>query len=284
MSAPQPQGHLIAMPRTPYNPSLTRPVRIAGVNWVGLKTLYAKEVRRFMNVPTQTLFGPVITAVLFMMVFAVAVGERAGLGAGGSFVQFLAPGLVMMTVLQNAFANTSSSITSAKVQGNIVDLLMPPLGPGELLAAMVAAAVTRGVLVAAVCIATFWFFDAIIMPPDLVMAGLFLFLGAGVMAMAGLIAGIWARKFDHLSAITNFVVQPLAFLSGTFYSIDRLPAPFDTIAGLNPFFMIIDGFRYGMTGLVDGHLPTSVLVTLAVTIILAVLCYKILASGFRLKS
>ena len=273
-----------AMPRTPYNPSLRRPIRISGVNWVGLQTLYLKEVRRFMNVPTQTLLGPVVTAVLFMMVFAVAVGERAGLGAGNSFVQFLTPGLVMMTVLQNAFANTSSSITSAKVQGNIVDVLMPPLGPGELLTAMVAAAITRGVLVASVCVATFWFFDAIILPPDLLMAGLFLLLGASVMAMAGLIAGIWARKFDHLSAITNFMVQPLAFLSGTFYSIDRLPAPFDTIAGLNPFFMIIDGFRYGMTGLVEGHLLTSVLVTLTINFCLAVLCYRILCSGFRLKS
>ena len=272
------------MPRTPYNASLRRPVRISGVNWVGLQTLYLKEVRRFMNVPTQTLLGPVVTAVLFMMVFAVAVGERAGLGAGNSFVQFLAPGLVMMTVLQNAFANTSSSITSAKVQGNIVDLLMPPLGPGELLTAMVAASITRGVLVAAVCVATFWFFDAIILPLDLFMAGLFLLLGAAVMAMAGLIAGIWARKFDHLSAITSFVVQPLAFLSGTFYSIDRLPAPFDTIAGLNPFFMIIDGFRYGMTGLVEGHLLTSVLVTLTINFCLVVLCYRILSSGFRLKS
>ena len=272
------------MPRTPYNPDLTRPVRISGVNGVGLKTLYLKEVHRFMNVPTQTLFGPVVTAALFMMVFAVAVGDRAGLGSGASFVTFLAPGLVMMTVLQNAFANTSSSITSAKVQGNIVDLLMPPLGPGELLAAMVAAAVTRGVLVAVVCIATFWFFDAIILPPDILLAGVFLLLGAGIMSMAGLIAGIWARKFDHLSAITNFVVQPLAFLSGTFYSIERLPSPFDTIAGLNPFFMIIDGFRYGMTGLAEGHLLTSLLVTIGINLVLGVLCYRILASGFRLKS
>ena len=128
------------MQRSPYKSSLVRPVRISGVNWIGVKTLYRKEVQRFLNVPTQTLLGPVVTAVLFMVVFAVAVGERAGLGSGTNFVQFLAPGLIMMTVLQNAFANTSSSITSAKVQGNIVDLLMPPLGPGEILAAMVAAA------------------------------------------------------------------------------------------------------------------------------------------------
>ena len=132
------------MARSPYKSSLVRPVRITGVNWIGVKTLYFKEVQRFLNVPTQTLLGPVVTATLFMMIFAVAVGERAGLETGINFIQFLAPGLVMMTVLQNAFANTSSSITSAKVQGNIVDLLMPPLGPGEILTSMVAAAVTRG--------------------------------------------------------------------------------------------------------------------------------------------
>ncbi|MEC7190325.1 MAG: ABC transporter permease [Pseudomonadota bacterium] len=272
------------MVRSPYKSSFVRPVRISGVNWIGVKTLYFKEVHRFLNVPTQTLLGPVVTAVLFMMIFSVVVGERVGLGPGTNFIQFLAPGLVMMTVLQNSFANTSSSITSAKVQGNIVDLLMPPLGPGEILTAMVAAAVTRGVLVAFVCIATFWFFDAIIPPPSLLTALLFLLLGAAVMAMAGLIAGVWAQKFEHLSAITNFIVQPLAFLSGTFYSIGRLPAPFDTIAGLNPFFMIIDGFRYGMTGLLESYLGTSFMVVAGMTVFLAIICFRLLASGFRLKS
>jgi ABC-2 type transport system permease protein len=272
------------MLRNPYKQSLIRPICISGLNWIGVKTLYLKEVQRFLNVPTQTLLGPVVTAVLFMMVFAVAVGERAGLGPGANFVQFLAPGLVMMTVLQNSFANTSSSITSAKVQGNIVDLLMPPLGPGEILTAMVAAAVTRGVLVAFVCIATFWFFDAIILPPSLLTAILFLFFGAAVMAMAGLVAGIWAQKYDHLSAVTNFIIQPLAFLSGTFYSIERLPAPFDTIAGLNPFFMIIDGFRYGMTGLLESDLRTSVMVVTGMTFCFVLICFRLLASGFRLKS
>ena len=144
-----------------------------------MKTLYLKEVHRFLNVPTQTLLGPVVTAVLFMMIFSVVVGERVRLGPGTNFIQFLAPGLVMMTVLQNAFANTSSSITSAKVQGNIVDLLMPPLGPGEILTAMVAAAVTRGVLVAFVCIATFWFFDAVILPVSAHSCAVLTFRGSG---------------------------------------------------------------------------------------------------------
>ena len=152
------------MPRTPYNPSLRRPVHISGVNWVGLQTLYLKEVRRFMNVPTQTLLGPVVTAVLFMMVFAVAVGERAGLGAGNSFVQFLAPGLVMMTVLQNAFANSSSSLVVSKVQGNIVDLLMPPIGPGELLVGLAVGGMTRGIAVGLVAALVLGIFGGLSLP------------------------------------------------------------------------------------------------------------------------
>ncbi len=269
----------VQTPRLPI-----RPVRIGVVNWTGLSTLYFKEVKRFLKVSIQTLFGPVVTAVLFMMVFAVAVGERAGLGSGTSFVTFLAPGLVMMTVLQNAFANSSSSLTSAKVQGNIVDLLMPPLGPGEVLVAMIGGALTRCVLTAVICIITFMFFDAVMLPPHPLIALFFLLGGACAMAMAGVIAGIWARKFDQLSAITSFVVTPLAFLSGTFYSVHRLPAPFDVIAAANPVFMIIDGFRYGMTGLVDSHILVSAGVIVFVNLLLFAICYTILATGFWLKS
>lgn len=239
---------------------------------------------RFLKVPVQTLFGPVMTATLFMMVFAVAVGERIEVGNFDNFVQFLAPGLIMMAVLQNAFANTSSSLTSAKVQGNIVDLLMPPLGPSEILVALIGGTLTRGVLTALICMAAFSFFSAIIMPPHIFIACGFLISGSIAMGFAGIIAGIWARKFDQLSAITSFVIQPLAFLSGTFYSIQRLPAPFDFIAHLNPVFMVIDGFRYGMTGVADGNILVSAIVLTAVNILLFICCYIILASGFRLKS
>jgi ABC-2 type transport system permease protein len=266
------------------SPAPVRPILVGRINWTGLGTLYVKEVMRFLKVPVQTLFGPVMTATLFMMVFAVAVGERIDLGNFDNFVQFLAPGLIMMAVLQNAFANTSSSLTSAKVQGNIVDLLLPPLGPAEILCALLGGTLTRGVLTALICVLTFSLFNAIILPPHFIIACGFLIAGSLAMGFAGIIAGIWARKFDQLSAITSFVIQPLAFLSGTFYSVHRLPEPFDVIAQLNPVFMVIDGFRYGMTGIADANIFISALVLLTLNILLFICCYIILATGFRLKS
>lgn len=266
------------------SPAPVRPILVGRINWTGLGTLYVKEVMRFLKVPVQTLFGPVMTATLFMMVFAVAVGERIDLGNFDNFVQFLAPGLIMMAVLQNAFANTSSSLTSAKVQGNIVDLLLPPLGPAEILCALLGGTLTRGVLTALICVLTFSLFNAIILPPHFLIACGFLIAGSLAMGFAGIIAGIWARKFDQLSAITSFVIQPLAFLSGTFYSVHRLPEPFDVIAQLNPVFMVIDGFRYGMTGIADANIFISALVLLTLNILLFICCYIILATGFRLKS
>ena len=275
-----------AKPKTSIetSPLVVRPISVGAVNWIGISTLYVKEVMRFLKVPVQTLFGPAMTATLFMMVFAVAVGERISLGNFDNFIQFLAPGLIMMAVLQNAFANTSSSLTSAKVQGNIVDLLMPPLGPNEIICALLGGTVTRGVLTALICVVAFSFFSAIIMPPHFLVACGFLIAGSLAMGFAGIIAGIWARKFDQLSAITSFVIQPLAFLSGTFYSVHRLPEPFDLIAQINPVFMVIDGFRYGMTGVADGNILVSAAVLTILNILLFICCYIILATGFRLKS
>lgn len=265
-------------------PDAIRPIQMGLVNWIGLQTLYIKEVLRFMKVSVQTLLGPAITATLFMMVFAVAFGERAGLGNNDNYVQFLAPGLIMMIVLQNAFANTSSSLISAKLQGNIVDLLMPPLGAGEIIVAMLGGALTRCILISLICVIIFILFDAIILPPHPLLAIFFLVSGATAMALSGMIAGIWVRKFDQLSAITNFVIQPLTFLSGTFYSIQRLPTPFDTIASYNPVFIIIDGFRYGMTGLLDSHILVGICLLSGVNVLLFIICYYILATGFRLKN
>ena len=245
---------------------LIRPLRIRYVNWIGLRTLYVKEVQRYFKVIMQTLLAPVITAALFMLVFSVAIGGRVSPVDGVGFIEFLAPGLVMMGVLQNAFANTSSSLVIGKMQGNIVDLLMPPLGPGEVLAAMVAAGVTRGLSV------------------GLVTALVLGVLGSCFMALLGMIAGMWAIKHDSLAAITNFIVQPLAFLSGTFYSVDRLPAPFDMIASINPVFMAIDGFRYAMIGISDRPYVTSMIILLLLNAIVSVLCYHLLARGWRLKS
>ena len=264
--------------------SLLRPVHIATVNWVGLGTLYRREVQRFLKIAMQSLAAPVITSVLFLMVFSVAIGERASFAGDVDFVTFLVPGLVMMNVLQNAFANTSSSLVVAKVQGNIVDLLVPPLGPGELLFGLAVAGMTRGLFVGIVTALVLIVFGGGAMPPHPLIALGFLILGAFAMSFAGIIAGIWANKFDELAAITNFVVQPLTFLSGTFYSVDLLPAPFDVIASLNPVFYTIDGFRFGMIGIADRPLFTGLVCLLAVNVALANLCYKALHSGYRLKS
>ena len=264
--------------------TLLRPIQIKSLNVIGITTLYQKEVQRFMKVAMQALCAPVVTAMLFMMVFLVALGDRAAPYEGIRFAAFLAPGLIMMAVLQNAFANTSSSFVIGKVQGNIVDILMPPLGPGEVLTAMVCAGITRGVLVGCACAITLIFLGGLGMPAAPFIAVIFLVLGAVLMSFAGVLAGIWAQKFDSLAAITNFIIQPLAFLSGTFYSVHALPAPFDVIAASNPVFMVIDGFRYGMIGQADGSLLFGGSILLALNITLAIVCFYILKSGYRLKS
>ena len=261
-----------------------RPVQIGTVNWVGLWTLYVREVHRFAKVGMQTVIAPVITSMLFLMVFAVAVGDRAQLAGDVDFVSFLVPGLVMMSVLQNAFANSSSSLVVSKVQGNIVDLLMPPLGSGELLLGLAAGAMTRGIAVGLVAAVVLGVFAGIGIPASPLTAIAFLALGSLAMAFAGILAGVWANKFDEMAAITNFVIQPLAFLSGTFYSVERLPAPFDVVATLNPVFYAIDGFRYGLIGLGDRPLITGVVALTLVNGLLGWLCYRVLASGYRLKS
>ncbi|MDB2390426.1 ABC transporter permease [Alphaproteobacteria bacterium] len=263
---------------------IMRPVKIGKINAIGMYTLYLREVRRFVKILMQTLIAPVMTSVLFLMVFVVAVGDRANLGAGVDFVTFLTPGLVMMNLLQNAFANTSSSLVVGKVQGTIVDVLMPPLGAGEVLAAMSLAGVTRGVMVGAVTAIALLLLGGGTLPNAPFTALLFMFLGALVMAFAGILAGIWANKFDEMAAITNFVIQPLAFLSGTFYSINRLPAPFDTIAAMNPVFYAIDGFRFGMIGVADRPILTGILCLVGLNLVLGIVCYRALKSGYRLKS
>ena len=273
-----------AAPRSSSAHELRRPVYIGPVNWVGLGMLYQREVQRFLKIATQTLAAPVITSILFLMVFSVAIGERASFAGDIDFVTFLVPGLVMMNVLQNAFANSSSSLVVSKVQGNIVDLLMPPLGPGELLFGLAAAGMTRGLCVGIVTAFTLVILGGGTLPPYPMMAIGFLILGAFALSFAGILAGIWANKFDELAAITNFVVQPLTFLSGTFYSVDRLPAPFDMIASLNPVFYAIDGFRYGMIGVADRPLMTGFYCLVMVNVVLVIICYKALRSGYRLKS
>jgi ABC-2 type transport system permease protein len=253
------------------------------LNLIGLWTLYRKEVWRFLKVPGQTLAAPVVTALIFMLVFAVALGRGGRMVGGVPFLQFVAPGLIMMAIIQNAFANTSSSILIAKIQGNIVDVLMPPFRPGELLAGILAGGITRGLAVAlAVGLAMLLAAD---LWPAHWWAILFFALGGSLMmALLGMIGGIWAEKFDQMAAVTNFVIMPLSFLSGTFYSVEQLPAAARLIAHLNPFFYLIDGLRFGFIGHADGSLAIGIAVTLLVNAVLWLAAYRMLATGYRLKA
>ena len=256
--------------------------RFGRVNWLGLATLVEREIRRFMNVWSQTIMAPLINAGLFLMIFVIAVGPDRGPVMGVPFVTFIAPGILTMTVIQNAFANTSSSLASAKVQGNIVDTLMPPLSAAELVAGYIAGAVARGLLVAAViALGVFVFLDVGIRSPLWVLA--FTVLGSVFMGGLGLIAGIYANKFDQLAAISNFVVTPLAFLSGTFYALEAMPPVLQALSHANPFFYVIDGVRYGMLGVSDSPPWRGLAVVAFSAAAVSALCWRWFARGYRLK-
>ena len=263
--------------------SIPQPRPIGLVNWLGMWTLYKKEVRRFIKVSFQTIFAPVTTSLLFMIVFSIAIGSQRGEIMGVPFTSFLAPGLVMLGVLNNGFANSSSSLIVAKMQGNTWDFLMPPLSPAEVCAAFIGGAMTRGILVGlATAIGIALFVD---MSITHLWAVLYFGLSAALMmATIGVIAGIWAEKFDHLSVITNFVIMPLAFLSGTFYSVEILPGIFYTISHVNPVFFLIDGFRFGFIGAHDSNLLVGAVVIFVINLVLVFSCYALLRSGWRLKS
>jgi ABC-2 type transport system permease protein len=253
------------------------------VNWLGLWTLYVREVHRFLKVSMQTVFAPVVTTLIFLGVFLLALGGQGRSIGGVPFVQFLAPGLVMMAITQNAFANTTSSIMIAKMQGNIIDLLMPPLTAAEITLGLALGGLTRGLAVGIVVTAAIAIFVPIQLASPL--AALFYASAASLMlSVLGVIGGIWADKFDHLAAITNFVVTPLAFLSGTFYSIEQLPPLWHKIALCNPFFYMIDGFRYGLTGRAEASLVIGALVLVAVNAGLLGLTYAMVARGYKLKA
>jgi len=257
--------------------------RIGSINWLGVWTLYKKEVHRFCKVFGQTVLSPVITTVLFMTIFTVALGGSRRYTGDISFELFLAPGLIMMAVLQNAFANTISSLMTAKMQGNIVDLLLAPIGPGEMTLAFTMAAATRAALVSVfVTSAMFLFVDLKI---SHIWALFYYAISAAIMlALLGIIAGIWAEKWEQSSSITNFVIVPLSFLSGTFYSIDRLPGIWHDISQLNPFFYLIDGFRYGIINHADGNLLIGVIYIAILNGILGFVCYRMFSSGYKLRS
>ncbi|AAV94262.1 ABC transporter permease [Ruegeria pomeroyi] len=257
--------------------------RFGRVNWLGLYTLAAREVMRFLVVWTQTLLAPLVTAGLFMMIFSLAVGSGRGAVMGVPFLTFLAPGILMMTVIQNAFANTSSSVVISKVQGNIVDTLMPPLSALELLLGYLAGAVVRGLLVA-VAIAAALVLVLGIVPAHPLLALGFVVLGAGFMGALGLVAGIYANKFDQMAAITNFIVTPLAFLSGTFYSVEALPPLLERLTHANPVFYLIDGLRFAVIGVSDSPPALGLTVCLGATGAVCLLAWVLLKRGYRLKA
>lgn len=258
------------------------PRRLGTINWLGFWTLYLKEVRRFLKVFTQTLVSPLVTTLLFLAIFTLALGRSVQQIGGVSYAGFLFPGLVMMSMVQNAFANTSSSLIIAKIQGNIVDLLMPPLRPVELALALTLGGLTRGIAVGLVSISAV----SLLLPIHVHDWAFVIFNAIAaclLLSLIGVLAGLWADKFDQMAAVTNFVIQPLSFLSGAFYSTQRLPDFWRWVAHLNPFFYMIDGFRYGFIGHADGSLLAGVVVLTSADVLLGLLLWRLLATGYKLR-
>ncbi|MBX2834661.1 MAG: ABC transporter permease [Micavibrio sp.] len=259
------------------------PREIGTINIVGLKTLIKKEVGRFLAVYMQTIIAPVVTTLLYYTIFALAFGGVAREVDGVPFLQFLAPGLVMMTMVQNAFANTSSSIVIAKVQGNIVDVLLPPLSPLELYIGFTTGSVIRGLTVGTVTSIVMSFFVPMHIESAFNVIA-FALMGTMMLGSLGLAGGIWSQKFDHIAAVTNFIVTPLTFLSGTFYSVNTLPEFWRGLATYNPFFYMIDGFRSGFIELHDSNTMIGLCALAVINAALGFLCYWMLKTGYKIKS
>ena len=248
----------------------------------GFPTLLRKEVKRFYKVAFQTVAAPVLTAVLYLMIFGHVLEDKVQMYGHLSYTAFLVPGLVMMSLLQNAFANTSSSLIQSKITGNLVFVLLAPLTNFEFYAAYVLAAVFRGVVVGCgVFLITAWFVEPSFAYPLWIVV--FAFLGAAILGSMGLVAGIWADKFDQLAAFQNFLIMPATMLSGVFYSIHTLPPVWQTVSHLNPFFYMIDGFRYGFFGISDVSPWMSLVVVGGFFIVVSVAALRMLQTGYKLR-
>jgi ABC-2 type transport system permease protein len=248
----------------------------------GFRTLFYKEILRFWKVSFQTVLAPVITALLYLTIFGHALRDHVQVYPGVGYTSFLIPGLVMMSVLQNAFANSSSSLIQSKITGNLVFVLLPPLSHWEMYGAYVLASVVRGLAVGfGVFIVTIWFIPVSFTAPLFIVG--FAVLGSAILGTLGLIAGIWAEKFDQLAAFQNFLIMPLTFLSGVFYSTHTLPGLWREVSRLNPFFYMIDGFRYGFFGMSDINPLVSLAIVGGFFVVLAVLAMRMLASGYKLR-
>ena len=249
---------------------------------IGFLTLLYKEFLRFWKVGFQTIAAPIVSTLLYLLVFYHVLEAQVEVYPNVAYTVFLIPGLVMMAVIQNAFANASSSMIQSKVSGNIVFILLSPLSYREIFFAYILASIARGLLVGAgVYIIAMFFFDIPIRLP--IWALLFVVMGSGLLGALGVIAGIWAEKFDQLAAFQNFIIMPLTFLSGVFYSIHSLPSIWQTLSHLNPFFYMIDGFRYGFFGVSDISPYVSFAVVAACFIIVSMLAIQVLKSGYKLR-
>ena len=257
--------------------------RFGLINWVGAWTLYKKEVLRFLIVWIQTIFSPLISSLLFLLVLSLAIGADRGDILGVPFITFLAPGLISMQVIQQSFSHSSSSFMIGKIQGNILDLLYAPLSAAEVTVSISLAAVTRSVMIAAVSIIVFKLIIKIEITNYLLLV-IFTLLSSFILGNIGIIAGLWAEKFDHMATVTNFVIVPLSFLSGTFYSIDRLPEFLQIASKANPFFYMIDGFRYSFIGQADGSITIGLVYLTILSVVSWFITYLLYKNGYKIKS
>ncbi len=257
---------------------MPQPRHMGRVNWQGLKTLTGREIMRFLSVPIQTLIAPVVNMLLFYTVFVLALGG----GKDPAFLAFLAPGLLMMTIMQNAFANAASCIIVAKMQGNIVDILIAPLSPAELCVGYIVGSVVRGVAVGLVgLLALAPFAPMAIHNIGIVL--MFTLLGTIFLGALSVMAGLWADKFDHMAGMTNFVIAPLTFLSGTFYALEKLPPFWQTLALYNPFFYMIDGFRAGFTGMAETNLWVGAVYLILCNVLLIAGAWTLVRKGYKIR-
>ncbi|MBG76416.1 MAG: Inner membrane transport permease YadH [Alphaproteobacteria bacterium MarineAlpha5_Bin12] len=246
-------------------------------------TLYTREVKRFIKVGMQTIIGPVISSLLFLAVFSLALGNSLKTISGVSFSEFIAPGLIMMTILQNAFSNSASSIGQAKFQGNIIDILMAPLNNFELTLGYVLGSITRGVICGFATYIGILFFIPLNIYSYTALT-FYMLMGSMMMACLGTMVGIWADKWDQQQGIDNFIVLPLTFLSGTFYSINLLPDFWRSLSSVNPFFYNIDGFRYAFIGTSDAPILQGAFFLIVLNILLFFCCFLMFKSGYKLKA
>ena len=258
-------------------------VKRFGINWIGVYSLYCKETLRFLSVFGQTIIGPILTAILFLIVISLAINNERSNVLGVQFINFLAPGLIAMQIISQSFAHSSSSILMGKVMGNIVDLVSAPLSASEVTFSIIFASITRALIISVLSILIFYILiDLKIKHLGILI--LYLFFSSFIMASIGFIAGLWAEKFDHMATVTNFIIVPLSFLSGTFYSVEKLPELLQKLSSFNPFFHMIDGFRYAFISNMDGSLTFGIIYLCIISFLTWIIAYLLYKNGYKIKS